>query len=457
MKESILLVDDEINFLRSLELLLVTEGYSDVAIEDNPESALKQIAARDFDVVFLDVNMPGSSGMDLIKQILEIRPETACIMVTADERAPTIVEAMRLGAYDYLIKPITPNRLLLALTRALERRRLLRSLDVRATPRARKDLQHPGAFENIIGDNPKLVKLLHETELHAGSDITVLLSGETGVGKDLLARAIHQASPRSKQPFVAVNMLAISPTLFESEFFGHRKGSFTGATFDRKGYLADAEGGTLFLDEIGDLSLDIQGKLLRLLQERDYRPVGESISRKANVRFIAATNQDLPQAVSQGTFRKDLYYRLQFAHLIIPPLRERRDDLPVLCLSMLPLSSERSITITTSALDALDTYAFPGNVRELKGLIESAINLSRDGKITLKELRLPESSKRHRFNSNSKPAAEESDVSLPLAEVEKRHILAVYEHHNRNKTRTAKALEIGLRTLHRKLEQYDKH
>jgi two-component system response regulator AtoC len=445
MKTSILIVDDETDFLDSAKRMLRIEGFDDITAVADPLEVEAMLADRQFDIAFLDINMPGMDGLDLLKLIKERRPQTECVMVTANESIQLVVKAMRWGAYDYMVKPFTPAQMSTTLERALERRRLLRLLALRSEGVLAKKLKRPEAFSSLVTADKRMVRLLHEAELHAGSDIPILVTGETGVGKELLARAIHDSSRRAKAPFVAVNMLALSATLFESEFFGHAKGAFTGALTHKAGYLARARGGTLFLDEIGDLSLELQGKLLRILQEGEFTPVGKTQPEKADVRFVAATNQDLPKLVEQKKFRKDLFYRLQFAHLRLPPLRSRAEDIPALTQSFLDARAQ-GITMTPEAVEALQAHAWPGNVRELKGAVEAAVNLADGGDIEPKHLRIP--------GGPSRPAGT-SDVELvPLADIERRHILAVYKELGRNKTRTAKALEIGLQTLHRKLKSY---
>ncbi|MGZ6144378.1 MAG: sigma-54-dependent transcriptional regulator, partial [Myxococcales bacterium] len=377
---------------------------------------------------------------ELLKLIKERAPGTECVMLTANESIPTVIRAVRLGAYDYLVKPILPEQLSQALERVLERRRLVETLQLRS---GSATLKRPEAFADFVTGDPTLRRLLREAELHAGCDIPVLITGETGVGKEVLARAVHRCSPRAGGPFVAVNMLAVSPALFESEFFGHARGAFTGAERDRAGYLAQAGGGTLFLDEVGDLPIEIQGKLLRVLQEREYTPVGKTRAERADVRFVAATNQDLDGRVKDGRFRKDLFYRLQFAHLHLPPLRERVGDVPLLVAHIL---GDRT-KLDEEALARLERHDWPGNVRELRGLLEAARNLADGGVIEPEHLRLKPPPRA------SPPAPASGATSFAtLEEVERAHILAAYEGLGRNKTRAARALDIGLHTLQRKLK-----
>ncbi|MDP8254720.1 MAG: sigma 54-interacting transcriptional regulator, partial [Candidatus Alcyoniella australis] len=284
MSAVILIVDDELVFLDSVKRVLRIEGYDDLTAIDDPTIVPELIEQRQFDVALLDITMPGLDGMELLKIIKERSPQTECVMITANDSIPLVIKSVRLGAYDYLVKPIVPDQLVQSMERALEHKRLIQSLILRSQAGFDRTLKNPAAFKAIDTNDARTLALLHEAELHAASSIPILITGETGVGKELLARAIHAASPRSSGPLVAVNMLSLSPTLFESEFFGHAKGAFTGAEREKEGYLARAHGGTLFLDEIGDLSLEIQGKLLRILQEGEYVPVGKTRPQRADVR-----------------------------------------------------------------------------------------------------------------------------------------------------------------------------
>ena len=450
MTTSILIVDDEQDFLDSAVRMLRIEGYDDLTALSAPRPAMELMERKTFDAAFLDITMPELSGLELLKFIKERSPQTECIMITANESIPTVVKAVRMGAYDYLVKPIKPEQLTHALERALERKYLMESLLLRSEKAVVRELKNPAAFREIVTGDQAMLRLLHEAELHAASNIPVLITGDTGVGKELLARGIHNASRRHAAPFVAINMLALTPTLFESEFFGHAKGAFTGADREKAGYLARAKGGTLFLDEIGDLSLEIQGKLLRILQEGEYVPVGKTQAEPADVRFLAATNQDLEKLLQQHKFRKDLYYRLQFAHLRLPPLEERLGDLPLLATKFLLAIDRAGVRLTPEAETMLASYHWPGNVRELKGVLEAAANLAEKGVIAPEHLRLP--IKSMKISTSNQP--ETGSRLETLAEVERRHILAVYEAVGRNKSQTARVLDIGLQTLHRKLKEY---
>jgi DNA-binding NtrC family response regulator len=450
MNPSILVVDDETTFLDSVVRMLRLEGYDDVTPIAVPTDVEGLLAERSFDAAFLDITMPGMDGIEVLKLIKEHSPATECVMVTANESVPLVIRAVRAGAYDYLVKPITPDQMAHALRRALERKRLIESVVLRSARAARRTLDHPEAFREIVTGDRAMLQLLHEAELHAGSDIPMLVTGETGVGKELLARAIHRASQRADRPFIPVNMLALSPTLFESEFFGHVKGAFTGADRSKEGYLGKAAGGTLFLDEIGDLSLEIQGKLLRILQEGEYACVGATTCIRSDVRFVAATNQDLDKLVQQRRFRKDLFYRLQFAHLVLPPLRDRLDDLPLLAEHFMTGPATGAAAVTDDAWASLRAHGWPGNVRELKGVLQAGTNLADGGDVQPEHLKLPRVMARGRAKG---PPTTVGELE-PLKDVERRHILAVYEAVGRNKSQASRVLEIGLQTMHRKLKAY---
>lgn len=450
MMTSLLVVDDEETFLHSVVRMLRMKGYTNLTPVSDPVEIRKLLQNKTFDAALLDMTMPGMDGLELLRIIKEHSPQTECIMVTANENIPSVIKAVKLGAYDYLVKPITPDQLTHSLERALEHKQMIYMLMSQQETAFRESLDNPEAFAEVITCDEGILRLLRETELHAQTDIPVLIVGDTGTGKELLARAIHKASHRVSGPFVAVNMLSLSATLFESEFFGHVKGAFTGAVQTKTGYLGQAQKGTLFLDEIGDLPMDIQGKLLRILQEGEYTPVGKTQPEKADVRFIAATNQDLEKLVQEGKFRRDLYYRLRFAFIRLPRLRERKDDIRLLAAHFLNSSPRPDVTLSEEAEAMLVCHNWPGNVRELQGVIEAASNLAESSVILPVHLNLP-------ANMTSIPlpdvTAEGSKIE-PLAEVERRHILAVYRALNDNKTRAARKLGISLATLQRKLKAY---
>ena len=336
--------------------------------------------------------------------------------------------------------------------RALEKKRLMDVLQLKSSPYL-PTLQNAGAFQDICTISLSIQKLLKEAELHAASDLPVLVTGESGTGKELLAGAIHKASLRAKLPFVAISMASMSETLFEAEFFGHAKGAFTGAEMERSGYLENAHKGTLFLDEIGSLPTSLQAKLLRFLQEGEFMKVGSSKPMKVDIRLIAATNQDLDRLMAKGLFRQDLFYRLRGAWLHLPPLRERREDIPVLIKRFIDElePGQRPRAVEQEALSILTGYDYPGNIRELRSIIQAAANLAKGGSISFATL--PQYLREMKGGSTQSP--EPSIISdRSLAELEKSYILAAYESTGQNKAQTAKQLWIGLSTLRRKLESY---
>jgi len=453
MNNPILIVDDEQDFLESAKRGLTTAGFQKVSIEGDSRKAAEMFkSGAVFDVALLDITMPGLNGLDLLDIIKNSSPNTECIMISALNEARTAVECMHKGAYDYQVKPVTKDDIVHAIHRALERKRLLAILDLRKK-KSLPDLTNKEAFKPIITQSSPLVRILKEAELHAGSIVPVLITGESGTGKELLAKAIHLASPRASRTFTAVNMASMSNTLFDAEFFGHTKGAFTGAEKDRAGYLEHTNGGTLFLDEIGTLPAELQGKLLRVLQEGEYTKLGTNRPQKADIRVIAATNEDLDQLMAKNAFRKDLYYRLKGAWLSIPSLKERKDDIPILINAFLEefQNGSEKPAMEEETLAILMAYDYPGNVRELKSIIQSAMNLAQGKPISPNVL---PSYLRGRKPTKPSDSPAPTGSTLPLSEVEKEHILRIYHQSNDNKAKTAKVLGIGLNTLRRKLEQY---
>jgi two-component system response regulator AtoC len=453
MDNSVLVIDDEWDFLDSVRRGLTSSGFRNVRLESNPYQAAALFEnGESFDIALIDVSMPGKSGVELLEAIKNTSPGTECLMVTAINEARVAVECLKKGAYDYLVKPISRDDLVLAIKRALERRRLLDILDL-GRRKAIPELVHVEAFKPIVTGSGKVLRILKEAELHAGSDVPVLIAGESGTGKELLARAIHRASPRAQFPFTPINMASITGSLFEAEFFGHTKGAFTGAEKDRMGYMEQTNKGTLFLDEISNVPLELQGKLLRMLQEGEYLKLGSSKPQRTDVRFIAATNAELDRLMDKGMFRKDLYYRLKGAWLHLPPLRERKDDIPLLINKFLEdfCDGPENRGIDEEAMSLLMEYDYPGNIRELRSIFQSALNLAQGG--TISQNVLPRYI-RARKRIPKKDFQKEDDITVPLGDVEKDHILKVYERTGRNKSQTAKLLAIGLNTLRRKLASY---
>jgi DNA-binding NtrC family response regulator len=403
-----------------------------------------------FDLALIDMTMPGLDGLELLALIRRASPATECIIVTAVDQARIAVDCLRQGAYDYLVKPVPREVLQLVLRRALERKRLLDLLEVGHGPAA-PELARPEPFARIVTRSAKMMRVLREAELHAASNVPILITGESGTGKELLARAIHQASPRADQVFTPINMASLTSTLFEAEFFGHARGAFTDAHSERQGLLQHTDRGTLFLDEIGALSAELQAKLLRVLQDGEYSRLGSSRRRKVDLRVIAATNEDLGRMMSQGRFRKDLYYRIRGGRLHLPPLRERTDDVSLLIRHFLGADAPGRPRLTSDALERLLAYDFPGNVRELESVIRAAANLAQARPIATEHL--PEEL-RHTTLAGPPATADHPGGLESLAAVEKAHILLTYELLGRNKSAAARALGIGLNTLRRRLADY---
>jgi DNA-binding NtrC family response regulator len=451
MDNKIIVIDDDLDFLEILKGHLLTSGFKHIRTEDNPLTVASLFEkGADFDIALIDMTMPGIDGLDLLEIIKNISPRTECIMVTAVNEARIAVECLKKGAYDYLLKPVSREDLIFSMKRALEKMRLVDILDIgksRTLPR----LKNAEPFKPILTRSPKVLRILKEAELHAGSDVPLLITGESGTGKELLAWAIHAASPRSRFPFTPVNMASLTGSLFEAEFFGHTKGAFTGAEDSRKGYLEYSHRGTLFLDEIGNLVPELQGKLLRVLQDGEYFKLGTSNQQKANVRFIAATNEDLEKLMAKKAFRKDLYYRIRGGWLHLPPLRERKEDILLLADKFLKDYTNKEAAVDEDARCLLMEYNYPGNIRELKSILQSAVNLSQGRPISPDVLPAHLKQRKSISKCLSLPAYEKM---MPLAKIEKSHIIDVYKQTGGNKSLSARLLGIGLNTLRRKLKTY---
>ncbi len=368
--EKVLVVDDELSMREFLEIMLLSEGYRVITASDGGE-ALKILEKEPVDLIITDIRMDGIDGLQVLKKSKEINPNTVVIMISAYASAETAVQAMKEGAYDYLPKPFKVDEIKKVIRDALDSRKP--STD---PEKVTKDVLH---FGLLIGESPKMHKVYDMIRRVASTPSNILLTGESGTGKELVARAIHRESDRRDGPFIPVNCGGMPENLMESELFGYKKGAFTGATSTKPGLVEAAKGGTLFLDEIGELSTPLQVKLLRLIQEKTYKMVGGTEDIKADVRFISATNQDLERKVIEGSFREDLYYRLNVIHIRIPPLRERTGDIPLLAHYFLEKYSRQFgkeiRKISTYALDILKDYNFPGNVRELENIIERSVAL----------------------------------------------------------------------------------
>ena len=372
---NILVVDDERRQRETLAAVLTGWGH-DVQQADSAAAALGLVAGRAVDLVLTDLRMPGQSGLDLLNECRRLRPDVAVVVMTAYGTIAGAVEAMRQGAADFLTKPIDLDQLEIVVGRALEMRRL-----VRENRALRRRLAESAAGSRLLGSSRGLAEVLARAGLAAETDATVLIRGESGTGKELLARSVHDLGARSAAAFVAVNCAALPETLLESELFGHVRGAFTGADRDRAGRVAQAEGGTLFLDEIGDVAPSVQVKLLRFLQEREYNPVGSDAAVRANVRVITATHRDLAALIAAGEFREDLFYRLNVVSLDLPPLRERREDIPELAVHFLARYADRygrpARSFSAEAMAALMSHHYAGNVRELENMIEQTVVMTR--------------------------------------------------------------------------------
>lgn len=433
----LLLIDDDESLNRVLQHQLEGEGF-EVTTCTNGADGIKQFESGDFKVVISDIKMPGMSGMDVLKKVKEKSEETVVILITAYGTIKDAVKAVRLGAADYLTKPFEKEELILVVNRALRARKLEReNLELKS------QLTERFSFDGIIGRSSKLDEVFTLVSKVAPSDSTVLLLGESGTGKELLAKAIHYASKRKEEPFVTVNCSAIPENLMESELFGHVKGAFTGAIKNKPGKFEIADRGTIFLDEIGDLKIELQAKLLRVLQQMAFERVGGTKTVEVDVRVIAATNKDLTVAMKRGQFREDLFYRLSVVPIIIPPLRERKDDIPLLVDHFLvKFAKGQKIRISKEALRVLEGYDWPGNVRELENVMERAVVLS-GGKV-IGEDDVPDFVKFGR--------AEESKVQIPqdgisLKEIEKEAIVLALKKTGWNQTKAAEFLKIPRHVL----------
>jgi DNA-binding NtrC family response regulator len=384
MAENILIVEDEETLASSLKRVFARDGYS-VDIAEDAEKGLELIKKNSYDVIITDIILPGINGIELLRKIKEKEPDQLVIIITAYASVETAVEALRAGAYDYVIKPIIHQEIKQIVRNALKQKALQRENLL-----LRREIERHYDFSHIIGESPEIKKIINEVKKIASAKSNVLLLGETGTGKELIARAIHYSSPRAERPFIPINCSAIPENLLESELFGHVRGAFTGAVTSKKGLFEEANGGTVFLDEIGDLSSSLQAKLLRVLEDQEIRPIGSNQSTKVDIRFISATNKDLAGLVKEGRFREDLYYRINVITIHLPALRERGNDVELLARFFMQKYSKehgRDVNkIDNEALKLLKSYHWPGNIRELQNIIERAVLISEDGVIRKEHL-----------------------------------------------------------------------
>ena len=445
----ILVVDDDESLRRVTQVQLEDEGYV-VATAQNATEALHLLAKRPQDLVLTDLSMPGMSGVDLLRVVRSEYPETIVVLVTAFGTVENAVEAMQLGAYDYITKPVNPDNLRLTVDRALQHLSLLERAHS-----LRHALDQRAGFDNIIGHSKALLSVLEQAARAAQSDVTVLIHGETGTGKELVAEGIHQASARRANPFVTINCGAIPAELLESELFGYVKGAFTGAVNPKPGRRELARCGTAFLDEIGDLPLDLQVKLLRLLQSREIAKVGSPATQTVDVRIIAATHRDLKRMVAEGRFREDLYYRLTVVPIELPPLRQRGEDIPELVQHFLERARQRhsreNVRLSASLLGHFSRYEWPGNIRELENVVERLVVLASGDEIGEVDLPLALTERR--------PATDVLRIELPpdklgLESLERDLVRQVLIKFDWNQTRAAQYLQLSRKTLIYRMEKH---
>ena len=453
MKHTVLICDDDRAHRIMLRALLTDWGY-DITEADDGSEAIEKAHGHPFDLILMDVRMIRVSGLEALEAIKAYNPTIPIVIMTAFASVETAVEALKNGAYDYLTKPLDFDKLKITIRRAMEHTRF--KFDKRLE---KEELVTSFDQGNMIGQSPSMVSLL-DTLCHvAPSDATVLIYGESGSGKELIAQAIHFNSPRREKPFIRINCAALTETLLDSELFGHEKGAFTGADRPREGKFRQADGGSLFLDEVGEMSTGMQVKLLRAIQEREITPVGGDRIISVDVRLIAATNRNLPQEVREGRFREDLYYRLHVVALTAPPLRKRKEDIPLLAQYFLSTFAEKNRKtikgFTPAAMDQLLKYEWPGNIRELMNTVERGVVLTRTDYVDGENISLIQAL------SSSPPVItgghkedQHPDAILPLEDVEKETILNTLDLVAGNKSEAARKLGITRRTLHQKLKKY---
>jgi DNA-binding NtrC family response regulator len=447
MTFKILVVDDEKNIRTGLGKSLELEGY-EIYLAENGNEALKEMLKVSIDLVVTDLKMPGMSGDELLKKIINAYPTVPVIILTGHGTVENAVNSMRNGAFDFLTKPVNLDRLSLLVKRALSTRKLIAEHEA-----LQKEVERLEKRKNqsIIGRSGALNHVMDLINQVAQTKVSVLITGESGVGKELVADAIHNSSTRHDKPFIKVHCAALSESLLESELFGHEKGAFTGASSQRKGRFELADGGTIFLDEIGEINPSVQIKILRVLQEKSFERVGGEKTIKVDARVIAATNRDLKEEVEKGNFREDLYYRLNVVNIHVPPLRERKDDIPMLAAAFIEQfarENEKSINgIENKASTMLYNYSWPGNIRELRNCLESAVVLSKKNIIGPEDLPAA-------VRTNEEEGVIRIELGSSMAEAEKIIIRQTLKGVNNNKSRAADILGIGRKTLHRKIHDY---
>jgi DNA-binding NtrC family response regulator len=447
----VLVVDDDEGLLLSIKATLVSAGLPEPALVSDSRNALDLMRTHHFQLVLLDLMMPYLNGIEVLEQIKSEFPDSECVIVSASDEVATAVQAMTLGASDYLVKPLNSEKLIALVNRSLEKYSLQDELARFGRQKVFAELKNPEAFAGLVAEDESMALVFHQVEAVAGTDYSVVINGESGTGKEMLARVIHNLSNRSKAPFYAVNMASFSKTIFEDEFFGHAKGAYTDASSDRRGFFEAAHGGTLFLDEITELDPSLQAKLLRVIEEREFYRLGSTEIRNVDVRIIAATNRDINEEIIKGRFRDDLFYRINMYNIRIPPLRERKNDILPLAKHFLNLHSrannKKIRDLSPELAERLLQCSFLGNVRELENMIAAAVLLEKGKTLTLASARnlLP-------YNG---PERRKNVELLTLDELERRHIKRVLEVTGGNRPKAAKILGINVSTVYRKLEKYD--
>ncbi|WP_336718394.1 sigma-54 dependent transcriptional regulator [Chryseobacterium mucoviscidosis] len=438
MQGNILIIDDEIKLLKLLGMILSQENFN-VKEASTARSAMTMLEQYEFDVVLSDVRLPDAFGVDLVKSIKTKYPHLEIILMTAFGNITDAVQAMKNGAYDYLVKGDDNDKIIPLVYKSLEKAKDNKSKIIQKSSSSK-------GFETIIGNSPSIIQAKKLAEKVALTDATVLLTGETGTGKEVFANAIHEGSERKKNNFVAINCSAFSKEILESELFGHKAGAFTGAVKDKKGLVEEANGGTLFLDEIGEMPIELQAKLLRVLETKEFIKMGETKVSRSDFRLIAATNRDLEEEIKQGNFREDLYFRLNIFEIRLPSLRERKEDLKALAKNFVNVFSQKlhisNIEISPEYYKALEKNDWKGNIRELRNTVERSLILMNDHILDAESL--------PRY---SEKVSSEND-SFSMKSLEKEHIQKVLQYTKGNKAEAARLLEIGIATLYRKLEEY---
>ena len=442
----ILVVDDEVQIRTLLSRMLELEGY-EVCQAGDCRTALKQLEFQSPDVVLCDVFLPDGNGVDLVSSVKKTTPNVEIILLTAHGNIPDGVQAIKNGAFDYITKGDDNNKIIPLVSRAVEKARMNVRLE-----KLEKKVGHTYSFDSVLGDSKALKDAVSLARKVSGTDVPVLLTGETGTGKEVFAQAIHYNSKRAKQNFVAVNCSSFSKELLESEMFGHKAGSFTGALKDKKGLFEEADNGTIFLDEIGEMAFELQAKLLRILETGEYIKIGDTKPTRVNVRVVAATNRNLPEEITAGRFREDLFYRLSVFQIHLPPLRERAGDVRILAKAFVKDFSvrlARPVTeITPAFLEALEQQPWKGNIRELRNVIERSLIVCESERLDVADLPLDIQ------NTHYEQSDETTPGSFELSAMERRHIARVLEYTKGKKTEAARLLKLGLTTLYRKIEEY---